>query len=90
MGKSFRAATASYLLAEKGEQFVIGILPAYVNRRPAEVALAREIVEAETDLDAAFERLKTLDPPIDKFSAMQVLCRIIGLKVSNCTISFTR
>ena len=72
---SFRAATASYLLAEKGEKFVIGLLPAFVNRRPAEVALVRELVATETSLDTAFESLRTLDPPVDKFSAMQILCR---------------
>ena len=77
---AFRAATSSYLLAEKGEKIVVGLLPAFVNRRPAEVALVRELVATETSLDCAFESLRTLDPPVDKFSAMQELCRTNWMK----------
>ena len=73
---AFKAAVASCLLAEGGERFVVGLLPAYVKRRPAEVELVRELIKDGTGLDDAFQSLKTLDPPVDKYEYMQKLCRM--------------
>ena len=73
---AFRAAVAPCLLAADGEKFVVGLLPAYVKRRPAEVELVRELITKSAGLDAAFSSLKTLDPPVDKYGAMQQLCRM--------------
>ena len=49
-------------------------MPAYVNRRPAETELMKEVVRLKT-LDEAFEILRSLDDPIDKYAMMQSLCR---------------
>ena len=74
-------AAVSPLLAKgpAGHKLAIGMLPAHVNRRRAERELIREIVtdkKTET-LSEAFSVLKdALDPPIDKYKAMQDLCRM--------------
>ena len=62
------------LLQENGESLAIGLLPAYANRRPAETKLMKEVVKLKT-LDEAFELLRSLDDPIDKYAMMQSLCR---------------
>ena len=72
-------AAVSPLLArgDAGHALAIGMLPAYVNRRQAERELVREVVTEEKTLAAAFEVLKSgLDPPVDKYKAMQELCRL--------------
>ena len=74
-------AAVSPLLAKgpAGHKLAIGMLPAHVNRRRAERELIREIVtdkKTET-LSEAFSVLKdALDPPFDKYKAMQDLCRM--------------
>lgn len=73
---AFKAAVAPCLLADGGEKFVVGLLPAYVNRRPAEVELVRELISAGAGLEASFKSLKSLDPPVDKYESMQKLCRM--------------
>ena len=73
---AFRAAVAPCLLATDGEKVIVGLLPAYVNRRPAEVGLVRQLVNSRAGLDAGFTGLKILDPPVDKYGAMQKLCRM--------------
>ena len=70
----FRAAVTPLLLQENGESLAIGLLPAYVNRRPTETELMKEVVKLKT-LDEAFEILRSLDDPIDKYAMMQSLCR---------------
>ena len=66
----FRAAVTPLLLQENGESLAIGLLPAYVNMRPAETELMKEVVKLKT-LDEAFELLRSLDDPIDKYAMMQ-------------------
>ena len=70
----FRAATTSLLVQENGESLVIGLLPAYINRRPAEVEIVKEAIR-KTTIDESFELLRTLDDPIDKYAMMQSLCK---------------
>ena len=70
----FRAAVTGLLTQENGQALAIGLLPAHVNRRPAEVELCKEVVTLTT-LDEAFTLLKTLDDLIDKYEMMQQLCR---------------
>ena len=61
----------------EGEKMAISLLPAYVNRRPAECELVKQVVKSETTLSGAFTVLiKTLDPPLDKYECMQSLCRL--------------
>ena len=73
----FQAAVATLCArGPEGEQLAVGMLPAYLNRRPAERELVKEIVKAKTTLADAFATLtKTLDPPLDKYECMQKLCR---------------
>ena len=66
----FRAAVTSLLLRQDGLKLAIGLLPAYLTRRPAEVELAKEVINTET-LDEAFALLRTLDDPVDTYMVMQ-------------------
>ena len=62
----------------------IGLLPAYINRRPAE-ELVREVIQ-ESTLDGAFVLLRTLDDPVDKYTVMQKLCMadwLRGVKIDD-------
>ena len=72
----FRAAIAPLLLRQDGQKLAIGLLPGYVNRRPAEVEIIKEVLKRDT-LDPAFELLRTLDDPIDPYDSMQALCKAI-------------
>ena len=74
--KLFRAAITPMLDREDGEKLAVGLLPAYVCRRPAEKELAKDIVSEVITLKAAFEILITnLDPPVDPQQSMDNLCR---------------
>ena len=55
----FRAAVTPLLLQENGESLAIGLLPAYVNRRPTETELMKEVVKLKT-LDEACELLRSI------------------------------
>ena len=70
----FKAAVTGLMLHENGQSLAISLLPAYLTRRSAEIELAKEVIQL-TNLDEAFELLRTLDAPIDKFDEMQKLCR---------------
>lgn len=74
----FTAAVSPLLLkGEAGHVLAIGMLPAYVNRRHAERELVREVVAEEKNVASAFKVLiQSLDPPLDKYKAMQDLCRL--------------
>ena len=81
----FRAAVTPLLLQENGDSLVIGLLPAYVNRRPAEPELVKEVVKLKT-LDEAFDLLRSLVDPIDKYAMIKSLCRadwIPGTSIDN-------
>ena len=45
--------------AVHGQKLAIGLLPGYVNWRPAEVGIMKEVLKRDT-LGAAFELLRTL------------------------------
>ena len=70
----FKAAVTGLLTHENGEALAIGLLPAHVNRRPAESELVQDAI-GMASLNDAFTLLKTLDDPIDKYEMMQSLCR---------------
>lgn len=70
----FRAAVTRLLFCDGGESLAIKLLPAYINRRPAEIEVSKDVLRLRT-LDDAFELMRTLDDPIDKHDAMQNLCR---------------
>ena len=76
----FTAAVSPLLTkGSAGHALAFGMLPAHVNRRKAERELVREVVtdEKTKTLSEAFTVLKnTLDPPVDKYKAMQDLCRL--------------
>ena len=73
--KFFRSAVASLLTQEGGQKLTIGLLPAYVCRRPAEKETVKDIVHESEDLDSAFQALiRCLDPPIDPQQALLMLC----------------
>ena len=69
----FRAAVTGLLTQDNGEALAIGLLPAHVNRRRAEVELCKEVVSLTT-LDEAFTLLRTLDDPVDKYQMIAVPC----------------
>ena len=74
--KLFRAAVTSLLAQEGGEKLAVGLLPAYVCRRPAERELVKYIVSETTKLEEAFQILiSNLDPPIDPQQSIVNLCR---------------
>ena len=70
----FKAAVTGLLTPSNGEVLAIGLLPAYLNRRPAEVELVKEAISLPT-INEAFNLLKTLDDPVDKYEMMQRVCR---------------
>ena len=51
----FIAAVTLLTAKENGEKLAIGLLPAYVNRRPAERELVKEVIEKCETLDDAFK-----------------------------------
>ena len=80
-----QAAITALLLQPDGEKLAIGLLPAYINRRPSEIELVSEVIQ-ESTLDGAFVFLCTLDDPVDKYTVMQKLCRadwLRGAKISD-------
>ena len=73
--KFFRSAIAPLLTREDGQKLAVGLLPAYVCRRPAERETLRDVVSEADNLDTAFETLiKCLDPPIDPQQSLLTLC----------------
>lgn len=75
----FRASVTGLLMRTDGEKLAIGLLAAHVNRREAEVELMKDVVKLD-QLNEAFDLLKTLDDPIDKFWEMQRLCKTEWLR----------
>ena len=64
--KLFRAAVTPLLAQEGGDKLAVGLLSAYVCRRPAEKELIKDIVNEGMNLEDAFEVLTSdIDPPID-------------------------
>lgn len=77
--KPLFVAGVSTLLAQgkSGQALAVGMLPAYLNRRPAERELVRQVVKDCDSVDEAFRILiSTLDPPLDKYQCMQEMCRL--------------
>ena len=75
----FKASVTGLLTRTNGEKLAIGLLPGYVNRRPAELELVRDAIKLDS-LNDAFALLKTLDDPVDQFESMQHLCRANWLR----------
>ena len=75
-GQPQRGAAVTPLLAQEGgEKLAVGLLPAYVCRRPAERELVKDVISETTKLEEAFEILiSNLDPPIDPQQSMVDLC----------------
>ena len=73
----FEACTETIRAQEGGEKRVIQMLPAYINRSFEDRECVREVVKsAETAREALDDSATTLDPPTDKYSARQTLCRL--------------
>ena len=69
-----RAAVTPLLAQEGGEKLAVGLLPAYVCRRPAERELVKDVISETTKLEEAFQILTSnLDPPIDPQQSMAYL-----------------
>ena len=61
---------------EQGQRKAIQLLPACINRRPAERELVRDVLRGVESIEGALKILEvTLDPPIDQYQMMQQLCR---------------
>ena len=69
--KLFRDAVTPLLAQEGGEKLAVGLLPAYVCRRPAGRELVRDIISETIKLEEAFQILiSNLDPPNDPQQSM--------------------
>ena len=72
----FLASVQKILDGEQGQKKEIQLLPACVNRRPAERELVRDVFKDSEAIDGALKTLEeTLDPPIYPYQLMQELCR---------------
>ena len=72
----FLASVQQILDDEQGQKKAIQLLPACVNRRPAERELVRDVVRSAETIVWALEILEdTLHPSIDPYQIMQELCR---------------
>lgn len=72
-------AGVSTILArgKSGQALAVGMLPAYLNRRPVERELVRQVVQDCDSVEDAFKILiTTLDPPLDKYQCIQDMCRL--------------
>ena len=73
----FEARTQHMLAADDGEKRAIQLLPAYVNRDIADREAVRDFVKSANTLEEALSNLAgVLDPPMDKFIAMQEVSRL--------------
>ena len=72
----FLASVQQMLNDEQGQRKAIQLLPACINRRPAERELVRDVLRGVESIEGALKILEdTLDPPIDQYQMMQQLCR---------------
>ena len=85
----FRASVTGLLLCDNGASLAICMLPAYINRRPAECEIVKDVVKLQT-LNEAFELLRTLDTPINKYEALQKLCRADWIPGVQIDLVFSR
>ena len=72
----FLASVQQIVDGENGQKRAFQLLPACVNRRPAERELVRDLVKKSETVERALQTLKdVLDPPVDQYQMMQELCR---------------
>ena len=72
----FLASVQQIVDGENGQKRAIQLLPACVNRRPAERELVRDVVKKSETVERALQTLEdVLDPPVDQYQMMQELCR---------------